>query len=600
MRASGRLRVTGLALAIATGAGAVAAASPAWRLDRAAIGRSIGVQVAGQLGLDVRVTGPVSLKLLPRPRLRVRGLSASGSDGAILVDVPEVKAELDIASLLRGRWRLASATLVGPTVTVDVDRVKDPGLFGNGRDADRAAPPLRLKTRSGVLRTVSASPTADLVVTDADVSVSWPSAGGPFSASGTVAWRGAPARFAARVEHLSDLAAPSGSTASLQITSPTLTLSADGVVSGEPHRRFAGHVAALVPSLPKLLQLPVESRRTGVGRLQIGGDVVASAHGLSFSDATFRTNRGRFEGTLAIRRDDARMTVEGTLATDLLDVDTLLADGAGGGSLASLYRRPLVASALDADVDLRVSASEARLGRLTLDDAAFAVLYRDRRLDLTLDEAGLCGGRIKGRMVARLDDAGAVAHAEATSTRVDVAALSAALGGDGQVGGALTGEATLEGSGRSLSEIVASLGGRGQITVEKGRLAGLSLGRALSRFGARLPIETFRGDRPTIFDRAVWMFSVDGGILKIPDGKLTAPGVAMSFSGQTRLPDGQVDIAGTAVETDPAGTLRSGSPRLPFTMEGSWDGSLVLIGHPGASGLPSFVLPLFGAAPPAP
>ena len=598
MLASGRTRTVGTLLALAATLALLAAAIVPWRVDRVAVGQIVGTQVAGLLGLDVEIAGPVTLKLLPRPRLQIRRLSATGSDGAILVDAPEVKAELDIAGLLHGSWRLASATLVEPTVTVDLDRVRDPTRLGDTRTDENSGPPLQLRMRSGVLRTVSADPAADLVLTDVDAAVTWPVAGGDFATSGTVAWRGAPARFAARIEHLSELHAPAGSAASLQVNSPTLTLSADGVLSGSPNRRFAGHVSALVPSLPKLLDMPPAGPdRIGSGRIQLAGDVVASARGLSFSDATFRMNHGRFEGTLAIRRDDVHTMVEGTLATDLLDVDSLLASDTSEGSLASLYGRPLVADAFAADVDLRVSASKTRLGRLTLDDAALALLLRDGRLEVTLDDAGLCGGRVKGRAVARLGRDEAVAHVEATTTKVDVALLSSALGGDGQVGGSLSGEAALEGTGRNLREMVAALGGHGQVTVDKGRLVGLSLGRALTRFGARMPIEGLHGDRPTIFDKAIWNFSVENGVLKIPDGKLTAPGVAMSFSGETRLPDGRVDIAGTAVETDAGGVLLSGSPRLPFTMRGAWDGSLVLIGHAGGSGLPSLVLPLVGAAP---
>ncbi|RYB06309.1 AsmA family protein [Lichenibacterium ramalinae] len=573
--------------ALLIAAGLVAAATP-WRIPRAVVAEALD---SGFTGVRATLAGPATIKLLPRPRIQATQLTVAADNGAVTLDAPLIKAELDIPSLLRGRWRMTSATLVEPTATVDLDRLPRPPP-GAGAPAPAPGPALQLRLRSGLLRTRSAAAGGDMLVTGIDATATWPGDGDGLVLSGTATARGTTARFAGELQHPARGLTAEGSAVTLQVESPLVGFNADGILSGGAQPQFAGHAALTTTSLPRLLRtlggipLAVDARRA-----QIGGDVVAKPHDVSVSNAVVKLDQARFEGTLAWRRDAGRSLVAGTLATDLLDVDRLFGEGIDRAAFDDLYRRPLTASPFGTDVDMRVSATAARVDRVTVADAAVAALVRGDRLELTLDEAQAYGGVVKARVLATLSPEGVDAHADLTAQRLDLAGVSEALSGRERVGGALSGHAVLDGHGESLHAVVGQLFGSGQVEIEGGRLAGLSLARALKRLGRRLPLDEDRGATPTTFDKAQWDLSIRDGVIRIPDGKLTAPGVAMSFGAETTLPDGRIDVHAVAAQTDRRGLPLPDGQSMPFDMRGSWAGPLVLVGHGGS--LPALTLPMF-------
>lgn len=566
--------------------GLVAAATP-WRIPRTAVTEALEAGLARKAGVHAVLAGPATMKLLPRPRIQASELTIVAGDGALMLDAPLLKAELDIPSLMRGAWRVTSATLVEPTATLDLDRSPTLALA-----ADPGEPPLQVKVRSGLLQLRSASGIGDLLATGIDASASWPGEGDGIVLAGLATFRGTQAHFAGSLQHAARGPASDGATASLQIDSPLFGFSADGLLSTDRQNQFAGRVSLSTASLPRLLRtLDGIPLAIGARRAQISGDVVARLHDVALSNAQVRLDRARFEGTLAWRRDAGRGLVAGTLATDLLDLDALFGGETDRGVFEGLYRRPLAASPFATDVDLRVSASVAKSDRVAVTDAAVAVLARGDRLELTLDEAQAYGGLVKARAIATFGPEGVEAQAELSAKRLDLASLSEGLSGHERVGGIFTGRAALDGRGASLSDVVARLGGSGQIEIDGGRLSGLSLTQALRRLGRRLPLEADRRGTPTTFDKAIWDLSVRDGVLRIPDGKLTAPGVAMSFGAETDLPDGHIDVHAVAAQTDGLGALLANGQSLPFDMRGSWTGPLTLVarGH----GLPAVAWPMF-------
>ena len=177
-------------------------------------------------GSTATVSGPITLKLLPRPRLQVNDLSLVRTDGAVMLDAPVVKAEFDIPSLFRGAWHLSSATLVTPTVSLNLDRMaaayrKAPSSFGDSASAW----PVRLHLRGALLRTLSSNAAADLVVTEIDATASLPERDEAFEISGTANLRGTTGQFAGRIERPVKVLDSEGSTTSLQIDSPLFTFS---------------------------------------------------------------------------------------------------------------------------------------------------------------------------------------------------------------------------------------------------------------------------------------------------------------------------------------------------------------------------------------
>ncbi len=573
-----------------------AAAAWPWELASPAFRKVVRSRIEQATGSTATIAGPITLKLLPRPRLQMNDLAFVRTDGALMLDAPVVKAEFDIPGLLKGEWHLSSATLVAPTVTLNLDLMeaayrKAPSSLGG-----YAVPsPISLHLRGALLRTLSSNAAADLVATNIDATATLPARDEAFEVSGHGDLRGTTGQFVGRLERPARILDPEGSATSLQIDSPLFTFLATGLLSGGTQEQFSGHIAASTPALPRLLRaldgFPVA---LGTHRAQISGDLVARPHDLSLSDVQLKLDQGRFEGTLALRRDSGRDLVQGTLATDLLDIDALIGDAANRHDMAAYYRRPLDPSSFRTDIDMRVSALESRIGKLQLEETAFAALLREGRLEVSIDEARGYGGTLKARTVASVNRDGTEAQAHVALSHVDLGRLSEALSGQERVSGEMTGTADLAGNGSSLRDIVARLDGKGQVSIENGRLVGLSLGQTLRRLGRKLPFDRQWQGQPTAFDKAVWDFGVEKGVLDIPDGRLTAPGLQMSFDSRTDLPGGRTDVHAVAAQTDAVGAPLQGGSRMPFDLSGSWDRPMMLTQN-GGHGLPSLSIPLFGS-----
>lgn len=195
-------------------AGLVAATCP-WRVPRALVAQALEAGLPRSGGLHASLAGPATFKLLPRPRIQATQVAVTDDRGAVMLDVPLLKAELDIPSLAHGLWRLTSATLVGPTATLDLDRIVAPILTEQGDH-----PPLQIRLRSGVLRLRSSSGPGDLLATGLDATLTSPGDSDALVLSGVATVKGTTARFAGTLQHPSLGLTPKGSTATVQVNSP--------------------------------------------------------------------------------------------------------------------------------------------------------------------------------------------------------------------------------------------------------------------------------------------------------------------------------------------------------------------------------------------
>ncbi|WP_131113907.1 AsmA family protein [Lichenihabitans psoromatis] len=99
----------------------------------------IEARLSSLLGAKVEITGPIDVKLLPRPIFRLQGLTVSGGSArAARVSAERVDVELALTALLRGDIQLIDADLTRPHVTLAIapDRSIAVPDF-NGADASR-------------------------------------------------------------------------------------------------------------------------------------------------------------------------------------------------------------------------------------------------------------------------------------------------------------------------------------------------------------------------------------------------------------------------------------------------------------------------------
>jgi large subunit ribosomal protein L24 len=77
----------------------------------------------GQLtGLEVRVSGPIDVRLLPTPTLTLQQIEIGRSDNPARTRAQALRVELALGSLLHGEWRAPVVKLQGPELAIAIDR----------------------------------------------------------------------------------------------------------------------------------------------------------------------------------------------------------------------------------------------------------------------------------------------------------------------------------------------------------------------------------------------------------------------------------------------------------------------------------------------
>ncbi|MGL4812305.1 MAG: AsmA family protein, partial [Beijerinckiaceae bacterium] len=112
--------LTGLAILVILLLSAVAIAPHFidWSQYRAQIEDRAGTAI----GKPVKITGPVNLRLLPAPVLRIGEFRIGGAEDHISATARKAKVELSVTALLRGEFRITDATLEEPVLHVRADR----------------------------------------------------------------------------------------------------------------------------------------------------------------------------------------------------------------------------------------------------------------------------------------------------------------------------------------------------------------------------------------------------------------------------------------------------------------------------------------------
>jgi AsmA family protein len=266
---------------------------------------------------------------------------------------------------------------------------------------------------------------------------------------------------------------------------------------------------------------------------ELGGRLDHADGVFRVTDAAGRVGRSDVAGAMTValrpgRRPEIAAEVR-SRAADLRDVAALLRGGPGPAGTPGqtpeqrtratreavearasprvLPQAPLNPPKLErADVRLDWRAERVLLRSTPFDDLALGMEVVDGAVALRPLSFGVGRGRVSGEVSLSPQAEGAVrARADVRFERLDLGRLvGAATGGDHQGAGALNGTARLEGTGRSVAEILGSADGAAALWMAGGELskllvdlAGLRLGSALlSALGGppRARVECFVAD----------------------------------------------------------------------------------------------------------
>lgn len=441
---------------------------------------------------------------------------------------------------------------------------------------------------------------------------------GKAEAAGTASLADQPLTYDVILENVRDLIARKSSAIKAKITGADLTASISGLIAPAEKTIFAGDLAAETPSLGKLASTlgRTEPAITGLGKSTISGKAAIEESAISLDNAAFDVDGRSGDFTGRIETGGPRPVVSGTLELDAVDLDPLLgrepkspglspeaepplpidtgfestwealgaeldqieAKVAGdaipaatpGAALAAAPAKPLWSTApidLSAlrtiDLDLAVAARRIKLGALDLTDGKLKTKLVNGDLAATLEDVAIGAGRASGALDLKARAQGHEAALSIAMKNVEAEPISAELAGKALLAGPSNVDLSTTATGRTLNQLVSTLGGNVKFDMSQGRLKGWDIERMLNQFW-NYGGWGFNSQRSTPFSSMTAKYEINKGVVKsAPELAMISPVTHLSSRGNVVMPSKQINQ-----------TLRIEKLPIPIVVKGDWTKSL--------------------------
>ncbi len=536
-----------------------------WSIAVARVEKHVIAAIEARTGLVVTALERAEIALLPLPRISLSQVAFSHRDGQVSGRSLRIRARARLLPLLAGRIDFDRIDLVGPQIDIVVAAESD-GL------SDWLAPPLdylqRLRGQTRIVITAGsvfmrAQGAIRTILRDVHLNLAEREDRQPVSVAGSVTWRGVPTE----VNLLWPV--PGGrERATLAVNAPLLKLQFDGTRSGAPEPTINGQLTLSTPSLPDLLGWFGEAPRlaSAVGALTLNANARIRPHDTALTTVVARLDGDRLDGALNLSLAGGRPSLSGTLAGAELDLGRMMArldiaaPDAGPGAAALPFEAWTAQ-----DIDLRVSVEALRLDGARLGDVATYLLVKKGRFETGVLRAGAYGGSVKGRLLAVTAPGGIDIKLQGALDRVNFGQAGADLPQFARLSGVGGLQFSLDGLGRSLPDMLASLSGKASVALRQGEFAGFAFGELLRRAerNPSLALRDWRQGR-TAFDTAGANATIANGIVTLSDAQMAGAGYRMTLIGNASLTERRLDMAALLQPT-------SGALRLPFSLRGPLD-----------------------------
>lgn len=581
----------GMPIAALLAAALIGLVAISWMIDPNAVRLSVERQIRAATGLDLKVDGDVRVSVFPGSSITLRqvGLKGAGSRGGGIVDEPltvaELTANLRLLPLLMRRYEIADVTLERPRINVKrtadgrsnwtpiietLARTIKPGV-------DSPVSFSEILIKDGLLAYQNDARSIDETINGIDLSLAWPSISRSFAATGEFDWRGE--RVDGSLSITDFIAALSGDRSGIKVrvASAPLKFAFDGAAANRTSLLMEGTLTADSPSLRNAMrwagQAPPGSG--GLGRFSLKARTNVVGESIALTNVNLELDGNTAEGVITYSNND-RQTVQATLAADALDftpyIDTvrLLASGARDWNRQLFDVRGLSAT----DLDMRLSAAKVTIGSSKLGRTALGANLRNGTLALSIGEAQIYGGILKGSLGIARADSDADVKAQFQFTDVDLASCANELFGISKLTGRGNLNLALEATGASPFALAQSLDGTATLTGHDGAIGGLNIEQLLRRLERR-PLSgagNFRtGSTP--FNSLNIAIRFQDGVATAEDAQLEGATTRIMLTGTASVPSREYDLKGVA-----SLIAASDAPpafQLPFVVQGPWDDPLI-------------------------
>ena len=556
-----------------------------WLLNRDAMRDAVAGQIRAVTGLEMVASGSIDVSVFPASYIAFHQVNLTNGPGggtppALTVDT--LTANLRLLPLLMQRFEIADVKILRPQIAVTRDSVGGsnwtPFIETLARNLKPGGTPLsfsEIRVQDGTLTYRDAASERSETIADIDLSLAWPSISRSFAATGQFDWRGE--RIDGSISVSDFLAALSGERSGLKarLAGAPLKFAFDGAVANKTSLVMEGVVTADSLSLRNALrwigQAPPGSGGFGRFALKARASVVGTS--VALTNVNLDIDGNTAEGVMTYTHN-GRQTLQATLAAGALDftpyVGTirLLASGARDWN-----RQLFDLNALStADLDMRLSAAKITVGSSVLGRTALGANLRNGAMALSIGEAQMYGGIVKGSFGVSHAEQNAEVKAQVQFTDVDLQATASDLFGINKLSGRGNLNIALEATGSSPFGLATSLDGTATLIGRDGAITGFNVEQLLKRLERR-PLSgggNFRSGS-TPFSTLNMALKFSDGVATAQDIRLDGPSARLMLTGTASVPAREYDFKGVASLTANAAP----GFELPFVIQGPWDDPLI-------------------------
>lgn len=555
-----------------------------WLLNRDALRHAVEAQIRAVTGLDFVVNGAVDVSVFPGSYVSfhdVRLKNGGALDPALTVDV--LTANLRLLPLLLQRFEIADMMMLRPRIHVVRDASGDsnwtPFIESIARTmkpgADSPLSFSEIRIQDGALS--YQDPHNNESLSDIDLSLAWPSISRSFAATGQFDWRGE--RIDGSLSVSDFIAALSGERSGVKarIVGAPIKLAFDGTIANRASLVMEGTLTADSLSLRNALRWAGQAPpgAGGFGRFALKARASLVGPSIALTNVNVELDGNTAEGVMTYS-NNGRQTLQATLAADALDFTPYISTVRLVASGARDWNRQLFdLNALSTtDLDMRLSAAKVTVGSSVLGRTALGANLRGGTLALSVGEAQVYGGIVRGSFNVAHANAVADVRAQFQFTDVDLQACVSDLFGVNKLTGRGNLGMILEASGASPFALAQSLDGTATLTGHDGAISGFNVEQLLKRLERR-PLSgtgNFRSGS-TPFSNLTMAVKFSDGIATAQDIRMEGPAAKLSLTGTASVPSREYDLKGVAsLNATANGT---GGFELPFVIQGPWDDPLI-------------------------
>ncbi|WP_421724734.1 AsmA family protein [Bauldia sp.] len=590
-RRRGRRLLIGVLVAVVVVGGLIAAAP--FIISTDLVKRQITDQIAYWTGRDFTFRGEPSISLYPYLTVRLREATLAnpdGDDAEPFMDIETMTGKIELLPLLTGRIEFARFRLSNPRINLRTDPqgrgnwILDQGVIGTqiskgdkeGASDDIAPPsPLadirlgRFLIRDGIVTYTDERTGRREELTKVDATFDWTRTSQAARGDGSFIWRGEPVTFDGNVGTPLDWLAGGSSPLRFAFSATPLTLAFDGTALQLDGTQLEGDIEMATPSVRRVAEWM--GTDIGSGTIFAAGSVDGRINWLgpsvAITDATIELDGNAADGALSAMIGDGRSTLQGTLAFETLDLtsyaEALQAAAEVNGSwLAAPTVMPLDAMGA---VDVRLSTNELTVGDASFGRTAATVVLDDGELSVSVEEMQVDDdGVLEARVTLTPQGNGIAATAQVEIANLVIGDLLEDTGDLVELDGIATVAMHLEGAGRTMREMIASLSGDGSVAIAEGTFGYADL--------TALPA-AITGDADlagsTAFTSAHGTFVFGDGAVATEDLEAEAAALDLTVTGRADLLTPTVEARGvlTLKQSDDEGGPRD----VPFMIDGTWE-----------------------------